>query len=96
MKSKEKYIVNYELIDILGQMNTELMSIVNQGQEYFEVSEIETVFNCYLKDIKNVAEDMEVEYLRTKEDYIKHYDKLIKQAKAKIEEFEELKREVLM
>lgn len=52
MKSKEKYIVNYELIDILGQMNTELMSIVNQGQEYFEVSEIETVFNCYLKDIK--------------------------------------------
>lgn len=67
MKIKEKQIINYELIDILGQMNTELMSILSQGQDYLEVSEIENLFRCYLKDIKEVAEDVEVEYLSSKD-----------------------------
>ena len=96
MKSKEKHIVDYELIDILGQMNTELMNVVSSGDKYFEVREIKTIFNCYLKDIEKVAEDIEIEYLRTKEDYIKHYDRLITQAEDKIKELKELKREVLM
>lgn len=65
MKIKEKQIINYELTDILGQMNTELMSLLaNNGDKYFEVSEIETIFKCYLKDIKEAAEDIEVEYIR--------------------------------
>lgn len=93
MKCKEKQIINYELVDILGQMYTELMSIVSHGDEYFELREIRTIFNCYLKDIEKVAEDIEVEYLRTKEDYIKHYDKLIAQAKDNVKELEELKKE---
>lgn len=93
MKCKEKQIINYELVDILGQMYTELMSVVSHGDEYFELREIRTIFNCYLKDIENVAEDMEVKYLSIKEDYIKHYDSLIAQAKDKVKELEELKRE---
>lgn len=61
MKLKEKVINNYDLVDILGQMFTELMARVSHGDKQHKLEDIEFTLNAYLKDMEKVAEDKKVE-----------------------------------
>ena len=86
-------IIEYDnYIDIVGKLAFELTTQLGYDYNYqtVELEQVERLFREYYNKLKDNSEVVESNLLDTKEDYINHYNKCIKQKENEIEEFKKL------
>ncbi|WP_300528942.1 hypothetical protein [Peptacetobacter sp.] len=86
-------IIEYEnYIDIVGKLAFELTTQLGYDYNYqmVELEQVERLFREYYNKLKDNSEVVESKLLETKEDYINHYNKCIKQKENEIEELNKM------
>ena len=86
-------IIEYEnYIDIVGKLAFELTTQLGYDYNYqmVELEQVERLFREYYNKLKDNSEVVESNLLDTKEDYINHYNKCIKQKENEIKELNKM------